>query len=101
MAILWLIALCRVNCKVKKGNTRDLALYASPLGFELTNIKIPVLAFSGLKDRNVPSAIASRVVQQVQNGKLIVYDEADHGTIFKHIDDIFEKNGIIYLRSNG
>ncbi|QUI24742.1 alpha/beta hydrolase [Vallitalea pronyensis] len=75
----------------QKANIRDLALYAQPLGFELNTIKVPVLALSGLKDRNVPSAIADRVVCEVHCGRHITYEEADHGSIFKQMDDMVEQ----------
>lgn len=74
-----------------KGNTRDLALYVKPLGFQLKDIKVPVLAFTGLKDRNAPSVIAYRVVNEVANGEVVAYEEADHGTILNYASDMCDK----------
>lgn len=73
------------------GNVRDLGLYTGSLGFNLEDIEVPVLVFTGLKDRSVPSVIANRVAQQVQYGKLITYNDAGHITIFKYTDDICQQ----------
>ncbi|WKN43970.1 alpha/beta fold hydrolase [Tunicatimonas pelagia] len=73
-----------------KGAVRDAALYAHPLGFELKEIGVPVMVFVGTEDTNVPIGIAKRVVREVKNSKLHIFDGEDHQGILGRGQEILE-----------
>jgi pimeloyl-ACP methyl ester carboxylesterase len=56
----------------------ELALYGRPLGFELSQVRVPVRVWHGLKDANVAIDIARYVAESVPDGKLHIEPDAAH-----------------------
>jgi pimeloyl-ACP methyl ester carboxylesterase len=54
------------------------ALWGSPWGFDPADVTVPVLWASGAADRNVPLAAALRVVDQLPDCRLVVWDHVGH-----------------------
>jgi pimeloyl-ACP methyl ester carboxylesterase len=56
----------------------EMALYAQPMGFELSAVRVPVRVWHGLKDVNVVIDIARYVASSVPNATLTIEPEAAH-----------------------
>ena len=56
----------------------EMALYGKPLGFELSQVRVPVRVWHGLKDVNVVIDIARYVASSVPGAKLTIEPESAH-----------------------
>lgn len=56
----------------------EMGLYGRPLGFELSQVKVPVRVWHGQQDGNVPVDIARYVAAQVPGAELHIEPEAGH-----------------------
>ncbi|HVT35245.1 MAG TPA: alpha/beta hydrolase [Nevskiaceae bacterium] len=57
---------------------REMALYGKPLGFELSQVRVPVRVWHGLQDANVVIDIARYVASSVPGAKLTIEPECAH-----------------------
>lgn len=56
----------------------EMGLYGRPLGFDLSQVRVPVRVWHGLRDANVPVDIARYVAAQVPGATLHIEPEAAH-----------------------
>ena len=56
----------------------ELGLYCRPLGFDLSQVRVPVRVWHGLQDANVPIDIARHVAAQVPGATLHIEPQAAH-----------------------
>jgi pimeloyl-ACP methyl ester carboxylesterase len=61
-----------------KTFVHELALYRQPLGFELSEVRVPVRVWHGLQDVNVSVEIARYVAASVPGAKLTIEADAAH-----------------------
>jgi len=71
----------------KRGVTMDLRLYLKKFDLDLSEIKFPVTFFHGGADRNMPVELVRKMVGQLLNAKLIIYENEAHlSTLCNHFD---------------
>lgn len=58
-------------------------------GFQLNEIKVPVIFWQGKKDNNVPYKWAELMKDEIQNATLNLYSDEGHLIIFQHAQEIF------------
>jgi pimeloyl-ACP methyl ester carboxylesterase len=56
----------------------EMGLYSRPLGFDLSQVRVPVRVWHGLRDANVPVEIARYVAEKVPGAQLDIEPEAAH-----------------------
>ena len=72
-----------------KGAAKDLVLYTSPWGFDLTKIKAKVFLWYGEDDKNVPLAMGKYFERKIKGSKLTVYPDEGHLISVTHAEEIF------------
>ena len=72
-----------------KGPAWDYRLCVREWGFDLAEIKIPLLMFHGEQDRNYPLELVQRVAKDLPKAQLLTYPEDGHlSTYSNHFDEI-------------
>ena len=72
-----------------RGATWELGLYVRDFGFDLDEIRMPLMLFHGELDTNAPIAMVRRAVAQLQTAELVTYaNEAHLSTLCNHIEEI-------------
>jgi pimeloyl-ACP methyl ester carboxylesterase len=56
----------------------EMGLYSRPLGFDLSQVRVPVRVWHGLRDANVPVDIARYVAANIPGATLHIEPEAGH-----------------------
>lgn len=74
-----------------KGPYEDLKIYSSDWGFDLKDIKMKVLLFHGMLDRNAPFWMGKYVASQIPNCKTIFYPKEGHFLIVSRGEEILSK----------
>ena len=70
------------------GLTTDGRLYTQPWGFELEQIRVPVLLWHGERDENVPPAAARRVAEAIPGCDARFVPGGGHLWAFEHAVEI-------------
>ncbi|BDZ57651.1 alpha/beta fold hydrolase [Barrientosiimonas endolithica] len=65
-------------------------MIASPWGFELSEVRAPVLLWHGTEDVNVPIAVGRRVAQQLPDARLRVFEGAGHAVGMANQAEVME-----------
>jgi len=73
-----------------KGASMDIKIYTSGWGFELKDIKNPVLLWYGADDKLVSPLMGKYYASQIPNSKLTIYKEAGHFLYLQHSDTILK-----------
>lgn len=73
-----------------RGAVQELRMIASPWGFELSEVRAPVLLWHGTEDVNVPIAVGRRVAQQLPNARLRVFEGAGHAVGMANQAEVME-----------
>ena len=63
-------------------------IYTRPWGFELEQIRVPVLLWHGESDENVPPAAARRVAEAIPGCDARFVPDADHLWVFEHAEEV-------------
>lgn len=72
-----------------EGAAWDVRLYVHPFDFDFAEAKIPIHFFRGAQDRNVPIALARRMVRQIPSATITEFPIDGHfSTLSMHIDEI-------------
>jgi pimeloyl-ACP methyl ester carboxylesterase len=71
-----------------RATAQDMALFARPWGFDLSQIVVPVDFWQGDADRNVPPAHARRQADQVKESTLHEITGEGHFMVIDHLEDI-------------
>jgi pimeloyl-ACP methyl ester carboxylesterase len=72
----------------KQGVIWDLRMYLKKFDFNLSKITFPITFFHGKKDQNVPVALVKKMVDQIPNANLIIYENDAHlSTLCHHFNE--------------
>jgi pimeloyl-ACP methyl ester carboxylesterase len=78
----------RASSTTAKAIAQDMALFARPWGFELSDIGVPVDFWHGDADRNVPIAHARRQASEVKQSSLHEFPGEGHFMALDHLEEI-------------
>lgn len=74
-----------------KGAAWDMRLYGREFDFKLQDVRGPITLYHGLRDTNVPVALARRGAAYLKGSRLVTYEHEAHlSTLCNHIDEIAE-----------
>jgi len=71
-----------------RGATQEMVLMATPWGFRVEDIQVPVEVWHGTEDVNVPLAVAEVVIARLRDCVPHVVEGAGHGVGFMHRRDV-------------
>ncbi len=54
---------------------------------DLSRLRLPVLIVNGDNDIMVPTALSRDMAQRIPNSRLVIYEDAGHGSIFQYRED--------------
>jgi pimeloyl-ACP methyl ester carboxylesterase len=80
-------------CSGGRGVAHELALFGSPWGFPLAEIKLPVYLWHGQADALVPLAMGRRVAAAIPRCEAVFVPGAGHYWMFDHIDHLLRAIG--------
>lgn len=69
----------------------ELALYGRPLGFELSQVRVPVRVWHGMQDANVAVDVARYVAENVPGAKLQLEPDAAHLFAFQDVAGLMQQ----------
>jgi pimeloyl-ACP methyl ester carboxylesterase len=76
-----------------RGVAHELALFGSPWGFPLAEIKLPVRLWHGRADTLVPLAMGRRVAASIPRCEAVFMPAAGHYWMFDHIENLLRASG--------
>jgi pimeloyl-ACP methyl ester carboxylesterase len=80
----------RASSTTARATAQDMALFARPWGFELSEIVVPVDFWQGDADRNVPVAHARRQAGEVKQSTLHEFPGEGHFMALDHLEEILQ-----------
>ena len=63
---------------------------------DLSKITQPTLVVNGDEDRMVPTENSYDLVQRLPNSKLVIYEDAGHGSIFQYYEELAKRSDRIF-----
>ena len=76
-----------------RGHAEDLRAVASPWGFDLRKIRIPVYLWQGEQDRNVPPGMARQMGERIPDARARMIGDQGHLLLFDHWAEILSELG--------